>query len=302
MTGRRRFLSIVAGAGALALPGTTAAKTVRWQGTALGAPASITIADIAGTALVTRVITEIDRLENVFSLFRSQSALVKLNRDGRLDLPPLELTAVLSLCDSIHRRTGGAFDPTVQALWRLHADAYAAGRVPGAAEIDDMKRRTGWSNVAFGPRAVRLSNGAQLTLNGIAQGYVADRVADILQEAGIGDVLIDMGEVRALGVAPGGGPWRAGIAKSGQPALFRKRLQLSDQALATSEPLGTTFDAPGLSGHILDPRTGTPGGRWSQVSVVARTAALADGLSTAFCLMSKDAIAKSSSNVDVHLA
>ncbi len=56
---------------------------------------------------------------------------------------------------------------------------------------------------------------------------------------------------------------------------------------ATSAPRGTVFDAAGQVGHILDPRNGRPGGSWRQVTVTASNAALADGLSTAFCLMSE---------------
>ena len=43
--------------------------------------------------------------------------------------------------------------------------------------------------------------------------------------------------------------------------------------------------------RVVDPRDGRPGGTWQLVSVAADSAALADGLTTAFCLMDKEAIA-----------
>lgn len=63
---------------------------------------------------------------------------------------------------------------------------------------------------------------------------------------------------------------------------------LRDNAVATSLPNGTFFDQAGLVGHILDPRTGRPAqARPTAVSVTATKAAVADGLSTAICLMNK---------------
>ncbi|MFD1810237.1 FAD:protein FMN transferase [Gemmobacter lanyuensis] len=56
--------------------------------------------------------------------------------------------------------------------------------------------------------------------------------------------------------------------------------------MATSAPLGTTFDAAGRVGHILNPLTGLAGAaQWRGVSISAPSAALADALSTAACLM-----------------
>lgn len=59
------------------------------------------------------------------------------------------------------------------------------------------------------------------------------------------------------------------------------------RALATSAPLGTTFDEGARIGHILDPRTGlTAQATWREITVSAESAALADALSTAACLFS----------------
>jgi thiamine biosynthesis lipoprotein len=125
-----------------------------------------------------------------------------------------------------------------------------------------------------------------LTLNGIAQGYVADRVAALLRAEGLTDVLVNTGEMRALGGHPDGGAWPVSFDDGrGRPA---GSMELRDAALASSAPLGTAFDAEGRVGHILDPRSGRPAASaWRLVSVTARTAALADGLSTALCLMTR---------------
>nr|AWJ66056.1 nitrous oxide reductase maturation periplasmic protein [uncultured bacterium] len=296
---RRRFLAI--SAAAVATPICAAAAETRvhhWRGAALGAAASITLngTDAATAArIVDAGVAEIARLERIFSLHRDDSALARLNRDGRLDAPPFELLELLGICADVHDRTGGAFDPTVQPLWALHAERHAAGAPPSPAEIEQVLERTGWRHLRFDSASVSFDRaGMALTLNGIAQGYIADRVAMRLRDAGLRDVLVDMGEIAAFGARPGGGPWRVGIAGGA-------RRDLSDAAIATSAPLGTTLDAAGTAGHILDPRTGHPGGRWRQVTVIARSAALADGFSTGFCLMPEARIEAVAGLLDVLL-
>jgi thiamine biosynthesis lipoprotein len=152
--------------------------------------------------------------------------------------------------------------------------------------LSDAARRAalahvGWSGVTLAPEAISLRPGMELTLNGIAQGYVADRIADFFTARGLDNILIDTGELRALGAQPGTHlPWPVRFAEGGTMPLARR-------ALATSAPLGMTFGNDGVTGHILDPRTGNSTRPiWRSVSVSAPSAALADALSTAACLMS----------------
>lgn len=287
---RRRFLAISAGASALALvsgpvPAFATGETplTSWQGMALGARARITLAHPESERIMAMVRAELQRLEGIFSLYRSDSALSRLNRDGRLGAPAPELLDCLSIAGALNHATGGAFDPTVQPLWVAHAKAHAAGHAPVPEALEAARALTGWSAVRLDTsEIVLLRKSAALTLNGIAQGYIADRIAALLKAEGLSDVMIDTGELRALGSNPDGSDWDVTLANG------RGHTTLRDMALATSAPLGTAFDPAGTVGHILDPRTGRPAASgWSQVSVSASSAAVADGLSTAFCLMQR---------------
>ncbi|QRM57167.1 FAD:protein FMN transferase [Sinorhizobium sp. BG8] len=283
---RRRLIAITA---ALAvLPAVARASetgtTREWTGQALGARASIRLDHPDGEAITARVMAEIARLENILSLYRPESALCRLNRDGHLAAPPFELLECLSLAGAVHRASGGRFDPTVQPLWALWAEAAAGGTRPDAQAIKVARNKTGWDKVELDPDAITMQPGMALTLNGIGQGYVADRIAALLEAEGLSDILIDTGELRALGGRPEGGNW---------PVLLEtgERLSLRQRALATSAPLGTTFDQAGRDGHILDPATGMPAvGIWRAVSISAPSAAIADALATASCLMSDPAL------------
>lgn len=149
-----------------------------------------------------------------------------------------------------------------------------------------MAARTlvGWQRAKVSEDEIVLEPGMQLTFNGVAQGYAADRVAALLRSEGYGNVLIDTGESIAIGLKDGRRPWTAGIAKPDGEIV--RRLDLSGRALATSSPRGTLIG--GGKPHIIDPAGQAP--RWQLASVSARSAALADALSTAFCLMDRPAI------------
>lgn len=284
MTSRRRFLTISAAAAlAFAAPARATQPLYIWKGTAMGSAATIRLAHPQAEAIVTRAQTEIDRLEDIFSLYRPHSTLTRLNAAGALDEPPFELLECLTLAASVHQATQGRFDPTIQRLWQMQAEAAAAHRSPSAQDYAQALALTGWHHVTLDETRITMAKGTALTLNGIAQGYVADRVARLLETEGLTNILIDTGELRALGPRPDGTPWPVKLPSG-------TTLPLAARALATSSPRGTVLDAAGTIGHILDPRTGHPAAaRWQAVTISAPSAALADALSTAACLMPDEA-------------
>ena len=218
---------------------------------------------------------ELERLERIFSLYHPDSALVRLNQKGHLASPPPELLDLLTLAGAIHDATEGAFDPTVQPLWL----ALASG-----GDIATARQRIGWTGLHFDAQEVRFTRpGMALTLNGIAQGEITDRIAALLTRQGFGNILVDIGEIAARGRKPDGTPWQAGIATPQGDIVHR--VTLSNRALATSAPEGTLLTAD--QGHILGPQGQAP--RHSLVTLSAPKAALADGLSTALCLLDRKA-------------
>jgi thiamine biosynthesis lipoprotein len=291
---RRRFIGISAAAAGLGfLPFGRAAKAaahlVTWRGQAMGAVAALQVHHhdrSAAERLVERSLAEVRRLEAVFSLYREDSALV----------------ALLAECRRWWELSDGAFDPTVQALWTLYRDHFsqpgADPRGPAATALRDALDRIGFGQVAFDTnRIALLRRGMGLTLNGIAQGYVTDRVVDILRAGGIGSSLVDMGEPRAVGFHPSGARWRVGIADPEHPEQFEDTLEVIDRAVATSGSYGFLFDRDGRFNHLLDPRTGASAHLHRSVTVVKETAAAADALSTAFSLLPEDGIANVLRNV-----
>ena len=262
---RRRFLSM--SAVAALLPGVACAET-RWTGIALGADCEVTLtgnAVQAARALAALPLL-LDAIEADFSLYRAASAVNRLNADGRLDDPSPAFRALMQLSGRVHRLTDGAFDPTVQSLWR----AIAAGTDGSAAAM-------GWHRVQTQPPV--LPPGMALTFNGIAQGFATDAARALFASYGFTNALIQIGETAAIG-----GPFRLGLQDPDFGQLGS--LTLTDMAIATSSPFATRVNG---HPHIQHPLGLPP--LWSTVSVRATSAALADALSTALVFLPRARIA-----------
>ncbi len=274
---RRRLLQITAGMAAMGVgPAVPAGRHYRWTGSALGAAAAIDLyhADRArATRLLEQVVAEVDRLEGIFSLQRRDSALSRLNRDGRLVRPPLELLSVLETAALFSQLSDGAFDVTVQPLWRLHAEAAARGAVPDHESVERTLARVGWRRLELDRGALAFRRaGMAATLNGIAQGYITDRVTDLLRDAGVEEVLVDLGELRAGGARQPGRSWWLATAVG--------PVHLADRALAVSSARPADCCLPGGSPNLISPTSGMPVLDGRTVAVTAPSAMLADAAAT----------------------
>ena len=297
---RRRLLTIMGAAAGMTLApdiGRTAAvlSRWRWRGNALGAKAEMTLVhpdEVTAKKLIRLAVDEIERLENIFSLYRDSSEITRLNRDGHLDAPSPDMVTLLSTARQISELTGGAFDVTVQPLWRLYADHFskpgADPNCPPATAIEAARRLVDHRALDIALSKIRFGRADMaITLNGIAQGYITDRVAELLRAHGIEQTLIDLGEIRSIGTHPNGRPWRVAI-ESGSD---HQTIDLIDRAIATSSPASTVFAPARNMHHLFEPQTGKPSLIASTTSVIAGSASLADGLSTAFAMMSPNEIA-----------
>ncbi|WP_027517235.1 FAD:protein FMN transferase [Bradyrhizobium sp. WSM1417] len=311
MISRRRFVRISAAAAGLGLlPSGRAvhagAGPVVWRGTMLGAAATMEIHDDdrrRAERLIALACAEARRLERQFSLYLKDSALAELNRTGILVGPAPEMVELLTLSQRYSELTEGAFDPTVQPLWELYTNHFAregadtAG--PPPAVIQAALGCVGHHRLSVSRDRIAMPHGMAVTLNGIAQGYVTDKIVELLQAEGISHSLVDMGETRAIGARPDGSAWEVGVADPEIVGRTEAILPIVDRAVSTSGSYGFRFDAKGRFNHLFDPRTGACAVRYRSVTTVSRRATAADALSTAFSLMPVERIRSLLPYVDV---
>ncbi len=304
MNPRRQFMRVALGLCAAGLsPQLLAAQSpdnapLVWRqramlgfGTTLWLKAAHANADLLESALDEAVAT-IRQVEKQMSLFDPHSALSRLNARGQLRQPDSDLLAVLALAGDVSDRSAGAFDVSMQPLWRLWSTASAQGALPSARAIAHARKRVNWRAVEVSPAMIRLNQpGMALSLNGIAQGHASDKVKALLQARGIAHALIDTGETSLLGQAPDGSNWTFGIESAARASTEVPPLLTGDgRAMATSSDAHTVFSADHLHHHIMDPRTGYSPTHWSSVTVLADRCALADALTKVFFMLPPESV------------
>ena len=289
---RRKSMSLLMGCGGAALGAAggwawyeqsngLAVTRTSW---ALGTNVSLTIAGLSRSRAeraLDAAFEELELIESVMSLYRPESEVCRLNRTGVLDQPHPHLVAVLCEAEQTSRRSGGAFDITVQPLWDVFSTAKKDGRLPDEAAVAAAQERVDWRRVSVSAEQVRLAGGTQITLNGIAQGFAADRVREVLQGHGVQHALLNTGELATIGLKPSADPWTVGIQHPRQSDAYVAVAGLSGRAMATSGDYETTFSTDFRQHHIFDPRSGHSPTELASVTIVAPTAMQADALSTA---------------------
>jgi FAD:protein FMN transferase len=260
-------------------------------GHVLGAVSELTLwhtdAALAQRAIL-KVRGEIARYERIFSLYDPDSEISRLNGAGVLARPSPELRSLVAESLRLGVLSDGAFDISVQPLWRLYEAHFWSRRAVQpdilARAQDVARRQVDFRRIDIDAGRIAFArDGMAITLNSLAQGFITDAVADMLRNEGFERAVVDLGEYQTIGRHPDGYPWRIGIRSAFADGIART-VELEDMALAVSGGYGTTFEPTGRFHHIFDPHTGASGNALADVAVIGPRATAANGLSTAICV------------------
>ncbi len=249
-------------------------EVARYERRAMGSPLRLTVVGLpaprADLAWET-VSATIEEVEQALSRFRETSDLVALNaRAGDPDCAPAHpwLAAALVAADRAQRLTGGAFDPRI--LGDLERLGYPGAAVGGLEPDPGARRRTfpGGRWLRFDAREGRVAVAAPIDLGGIGKGLAirwaiaaAERIAPEVAGPRCGALLEAGGDIVIRGRAPADDAWMIAIedpAGREEPAI----VALHGGAICTSSVQVHRWRAADGRDvhHILDPRTGEPGG------------------------------------------
>ncbi|MCS7067974.1 MAG: FAD:protein FMN transferase [Meiothermus sp.] len=218
-------------------------------------------------------LAEIERLEGIFSSFLPTSELSRWQAQGRA-VVSLELRNLLREAESWMAHTYGAFNPAVAAVQAL----YRQNPRPSEAERSALQTALQGPLWRLEGRVAHKLTPLPLTFNALAKGQIADRAAQAALGAGRQAVLVNLGgDLRHIG--PQG--VRVAVTHPFHPADNAPPLawlEICNQGVATS---GHTWRGQ----HLFDPRSARPVAQIAQATVVAPSAAVADVLSTTFCVL-----------------
>ena len=292
---RRKFLVAALGSVAAAIgdcaPGTIARRGALFTGAALAFGTTVrasVIHDDARTAeaAIADALDQATQVDRLMSVHNPASQVYQLNRDGELARPHSHLIGVLRQAQALSVLTRGAFDITVQPLWLAFSAAADLAALPSPEQRRQAHAQVGWQHVSVDAGGVRLARSdAAITLNGLAQGYAADLALAAVRARGIDNALLDTGEFSAHGDNGARQPWTLGVLDPRDANALAAVLRVDGRCVATSGDYASTFTPDFANHHIFDPATGRSPLELASVTVLAPTALLADGLSTAFMVM-----------------
>jgi thiamine biosynthesis lipoprotein len=253
--------------------------------------------------------SELDRIDELLSNYRSDSVLERLNaaRTTESLAVPAELVALLRLADDVHRASDGCFDPTVRPLVRLWGFDGDSPHVPPDDELAAVRRRVGFDKIELvdADHVRKLAGDVEIDMASIGQGYTVGRLAAVAERFGLTDYLVEIGgELAGRGRRPDGRSWRVGIespAAQGAPLRALPLRTDATTAVITSGTYRHFFAAGGkLYSHILDPRTGRPVDHaLVSVTVAGSDPAVAAAWGTALLCLGPDAGAELAKKLDL---
>lgn len=228
----------------------------------------------------------LDHLNDCFSLYQENSLVSQFNRSSRGVVVDQDFKRVMEQCFTVHKDTKGLADPTIYPLVRFWA---GKERIEKGNDFRN-KFRTARSCVGldgisiFMDSLVKDKPCIQLDLNGSAQGYSVDYIAQYFEQHHINDYLVELGgEIRVKGrKQPGGLKFAVALEQPGDglgaTAFNYKNYYLEEGAVTTSGNYRKFMESGGNSlGHIIDPKTGYPfQNELISVTLFAKTALVAD--------------------------
>jgi thiamine biosynthesis lipoprotein len=241
-----------------------------------------------GTEAALDALDEVERIEQVLSVFRYDSRIQYVNLTAheepvRLDK---ELFDLIAFCVTLAEATGGAVDITSSPFWKIWGFAKRKGRIPTTREIDTVKENVDYRLLELDAenQTIRFKRkGVELNFGCVGKGFAIDMAAEKLRKRGVDRFLFQGGLSSVLAV---GSNWRIGVAHPMRHGQRLAELTLNNEAVATSGSQKQFFRYNGRRySHLIDPRTGQPANHVLAVTVTAPTGTLAELLSTAFFVL-----------------
>ena len=207
------------------------------------------------------------------------------------------LIAMLLVCRELYQQTDGRVNAAMGSVLSLWHEARTAGIddpehavLPDREALQDAAAHMDFDDVIIDEEAstVYLRDPAlQLDVGAIAKGYA---VGEVCRNAPAGMLVSVGGNVCATGRKSDGSAWVVGVQDPDGADRYLHTLQITEGAVVTSGDYQRYYTVDGVRyHHIIDPETLMPAESWRCVTVLCADSGIADGLSTALFLLSREA-------------
>ena len=256
----------------------------------LGSPFEMTVVakdSVQGNEFIDLAVAEVKRIENLISDWIPTTQISQVNKNAGIKPVKVdkEVFDLVSRAIKVSQITSGAFDISYASMDRIWKFDGSMKAMPTEEAIKKSVSKIGYKNIVLDPKeqTIFLKNeGMKLGLGGIGQGYIADKVKELLFSKGCVSGIVNVsGDINAWGKQPDGKPWTVGIVNPLNKNKIFATFPLENSAVETSGSYEKFVIFNGIRyAHIIDPRTGYPAQGVVSVSVFAKQTEIADALAT----------------------
>lgn len=256
----------------------------------LGSPFEISVVandSIKANEYSNLAINEVKRIENLISDWIPTTQISEINKNAGIQPIKVdeEVFDLVERAIKISKLTNGAFDISYASMDKIWKFDGSMKEMPTPEAIKKSVERIGYQNIILDKenKTIFLKlTGMKLGLGGIGQGYIADKVKELLQSKGCNSGLVNVsGDINTWGKQPNGELWTVGIVNPMNKNKVFATFPLDNSAVETSGSYEKFVSFNGIRySHIIDPRTGYPATGIVSVSVFAKQTEIADALAT----------------------
>jgi thiamine biosynthesis lipoprotein len=264
----------------------------------LGSPFEMTVVakdTIQGNIYIDMAVAEVKRIENLISDWIPTTQISQVSKNSGIQPVKVdkEVYDLVERAIKVSQLTSGAFDisyASMDKIWKFDGSMKA---MPTPEAIKQSVARIGYQKIVLDAKAQTIylkEKGMKLGLGGIGQGYIADKIKDLLLSKGCTSGIVNVsGDINAWGYQTIGKPWTVAIVNPMNKNKVFATFPLENSSVETSGSYEkfVVFDGKRYS-HIIDPRTGYPAQGVVSVSVFAKQTEIADALATGIFVLGVD--------------
>jgi thiamine biosynthesis lipoprotein len=257
------------------------------------------------SSLAARIESELSRYHKLYDIYNEYDGMTNIATINKnAGLGPIKadqrIIDMLSFSKDLYSLTDGNMNiamGSVLSIWHDHREkgkkyekdgTPELATVPTEEELREAAKHTNIEDLIIDKEAgtVELRDPEMsLDVGAIGKGYAVEMIAKMIEERHGGGFVIDFGgNLRAIGSKPDGSGWLTGVRNPDKSSLERVvyKTEMKNAAIVTSGGYENSYTAMGVSyHHIINPETLFPVNYHASVSVMTKSSALSDVLSTA---------------------
>lgn len=260
----------------------------------MGTVVTVTLYDSNDEGILDKVFTKVKELESTLSINENGTLVDKINESAGIEPVKVDYDTYTVIKKGLEyaKLSNGLFDISVGPIVKLWNIGLPEAKVPTQEEIDSRIPLVGYSDVELNDEENTVflkRQGMMIDLGGVAKGYTADVISDILTEEGVKSAIIDLGgNIFAHGLKVDGSTWRIGIQNP-----FSDRgdiigtITVKNKSIVTSGIYERYIEKDGIKyHHILSPKTGYPyENEIAGITIISDKSSDGDALSTSVFAM-----------------